>query len=296
MKKQKIILTRGLPASGKSTWSSEQVAKSNGKIKRVNKDLLREMIDAGIYSKTNEQQILAARDALVNTFLGMHVEAVIVDDTNFEEKHFNAMKDIADQFKTFTDRDITVEYKDFLDVSLDVCLERDALRVKPVGEKVIKDMHQRYILPTIQRNIGANILGDSIIVDVDGTICYNNGHRGWFDYSKVIDDEPINPIINMVKMYKQNNYNVLIVSAREGTDECREATVKWLNKHNVPFDYFFMRKERDYRRDSIVKEEIYNEHIKGKFNVEIVLDDRSAVVGTWRNLGLRCAQVAPGDF
>lgn len=297
MKKQKIILTRGLPASGKSTWAKDQVAKSNGKIKRVNKDDLRDMIDAGIWSKINEQQILNARDALVTLFISnKEVETVIVDDTNFEEKHFKQMQEFADSYKVLCNRDISVEYKDFLDVSLDECLHRDSLRAKPVGEKVIKGMHQRYILPTIQRNIGANVLGDSIIVDVDGTICHNNGHRGWFDYSKVIDDEPINPIINMVKMYKQNNYTVLIVSAREGTDECREATVKWLDKHNVPFDHFFMRREGDYRRDSFVKEEIYNEYIKGKFNVEIVLDDRSAVVGTWRNLGLRCAQVAPGDF
>ena len=65
MKKQKIILTRGLPASGKSTWSKEQVAKSNGKIKRVNKDDLREMVDAGIWSKDNEQNIIDVRDAMV---------------------------------------------------------------------------------------------------------------------------------------------------------------------------------------------------------------------------------------
>ena len=72
MKKQKIILTRGLPASGKSTWAKEQVAKGNGKVKRVNKDDLRDMIDAGIWSKTNEQLILDARDALVDASTFLH--------------------------------------------------------------------------------------------------------------------------------------------------------------------------------------------------------------------------------
>lgn len=296
MKKQKIILTRGLPASGKTSWSMDQVAKSNGKIKRVNKDLLRDMIDAGVWSKINEQQILAARDALVNTFLGMHVDTVIVDDTNFEDKHFAAMKGIADLFKTFADGEISVEYKDFLDVSLDECIERDSKRTKPVGQKVIRDMHKRYILPTLQRNIGPNTKGDSIIVDVDGTISFNSGHRNWYDYEKVIDDEPIIPIINLVKMYKQNNYKIIIVSAREGTPECIAATTEWLKKQNIIYDELFMRKAGDYRRDSLVKEEIYNTFIKGKFNVEIVLDDRSSVVSKWRELGLRCAQVAPGDF
>jgi tRNA uridine 5-carbamoylmethylation protein Kti12 len=73
MKKQKIILTRGLPASGKSTWSKEQVAKSNGKVKRVNKDDLRDMIDAGIWSKINEQLILDARDAMLLLTCGLLV-------------------------------------------------------------------------------------------------------------------------------------------------------------------------------------------------------------------------------
>lgn len=297
MKKQKIILTRGLPASGKSTWAKEQVAKGNGKVKRVNKDDLRDMIDAGIWSKTNEQMILNARDALVTLFISnKEVETVIVDDTNFEEKHFNTMVGFADSYTKLCNRDITVEYKDFLDVSLDECIHRDSLRTKPVGEKVIKGMHQRYILPILQRNIGPNTKGDSIIVDVDGTISFNGGHRNWYDYEKVIDDEPIIPIINLVKMYKQNNYKIIIVSAREGTPECIAATTEWLKKQNIIYDELFMRKAGDYRRDSLVKEEIYNTFIKGKFNVEIVLDDRSSVVSKWRELGLRCAQVAPGDF
>jgi predicted kinase len=295
MKKQKIILTRGLPASGKSTWSSEQVTKSNGKIKRVNKDLLREMIDAGIYSKSNEQQILAARDALVNTFLGMHVETVIVDDTNFEEKHFNAMKDIADQFKTFTDRDITVEYKDFLDVPLDICLERDSLRPKPVGEKVIKSMHQRYILPTIKEVPAVNKKGNAIIVDLDGTYCHRCD-RQWFDYSKVDQDDLDVTVDGIVRAYAKMGYTILIVSGREGTEECRSKTLSWLDKHKVPYYDLMMRKQGDFRRDSIVKEEIYNKYIKDKFDVEFVLDDRKSVCEKWREMGLKCLQVAEGNF
>jgi predicted kinase len=295
MKKQKIILTRGLPASGKSTWSMEFVKSSNGKAKRVNKDLLREMIDAGVYSKPNEQQILAARDALVSTFIGMHVETVIVDDTNFEEKHFDAMKDIADQFKTFTDRDIAVEYKDFLDVSLDVCLERDSLRIKPVGEKVIKSMHQRYILPTIKELPAVNKKGNAIIVDIDGTLAHRCD-RQWFDYSKVDQDELDVTVDGIVKAYHKMGYTILIVSGREGTAECLSKTHAWLKNHNVPFYDLMMRKEGDYRRDSIVKEEIYNKYIKDKFDVEFVLDDRKSVCEKWRELGLKCLQVAEGNF
>jgi hypothetical protein len=56
------------------------------------------------------------------------------------------------------------------------------------------------------------------------------------------------------------------------------------------------RKSGDNRKDSVVKEEIFNEHIKPNFIVEFVLDDRNQVVEMWRKLGLTCLQVADGNF
>jgi predicted kinase len=298
MKKQKIILTRGLPASGKSTWAKDQVARSNGKIKRVNKDDLRDMIDAGIWSKTNEQQILAARDALVKTFLFYNTETVIVDDTNFEQKHFDTMQDIAQSSMKVaggTTLDCTVEYKDFLDASLDECIERDSKRIKPVGQKVIRDMHQRYILPTIKDAPAVNKKGNTIIVDIDGTLAHRCD-REWFDYSKVDQDELDVVVSGIVEAYANKGYTVLIVSGREGTQECRAKTIEWLDKHKVRYYDLFMRNEKDFRRDSIVKKEIYERFIKDKFDVEFVLDDRQIVVDMWREIGLKCLQVQPGNF
>jgi hypothetical protein len=57
-----------------------------------------------------------------------------------------------------------------------------------------------------------------------------------------------------------------------------------------------MRSAGDMRKDSIVKEEIYRQEILGRYNVWFVLDDRNQVVDMWRLLGLRCLQVAPGNF
>ena len=52
-----------------------------------------------------------------------------------------------------------------------------------------------------------------------------------------------------------------------------------------------MRKTGDYRKDSIVKREMFEEHIEGKYNVLFVLDDRNQVVDMWRKeLGLTCLQ------
>lgn len=57
-----------------------------------------------------------------------------------------------------------------------------------------------------------------------------------------------------------------------------------------------MRPEGDERKDSIVKQEIYEKYIKDRYNVRFVLDDRNQVVDMWREVGLKVLQVAPGDF
>ena len=295
MKKQKIILTRGLPGSGKSTWANEFVAKSNGKAKRVNKDDLRAMIDAGIWSGTNEQLILEARDDLVDMWLYNKVETIIVDDTNFEPKHFERMNKIAARQEQNFDANISVEYKDFLDVSLDECIHRDSLRTKPVGTKVIRDMHARYILPTLQDKYTNVKNGNAIICDIDGTAGHKTD-RNWFEYEKVINDEADFAVRNIVNAFYEKGYKVFFVSGREGTAICKELTQRWLHENGFKHDALLMRKEGDFRRDSIVKQEIYEQHIKDKYVVEFVLDDRDQVVSKWRELGLKCLQVQPGDF
>jgi hypothetical protein len=57
-----------------------------------------------------------------------------------------------------------------------------------------------------------------------------------------------------------------------------------------------MRVAGDHRKDSIVKQEIFENHIDGMFDVQFVLDDRDQVVTMWRSLGLQCFQVAEGNF
>jgi len=57
-----------------------------------------------------------------------------------------------------------------------------------------------------------------------------------------------------------------------------------------------MRETGDKRKDSVVKEEMYNLHIKKDFKVVFVLEDRSQVVSHWRSMGLVCFQVAEGNF
>ena len=57
-----------------------------------------------------------------------------------------------------------------------------------------------------------------------------------------------------------------------------------------------MRPEGDFRKDAVVKLELFDEHVREHFDVKGVVDDRDAVVAMWRSLGLMCMQVAPGNF
>ncbi|MFN8577784.1 MAG: hypothetical protein U0354_13080 [Candidatus Sericytochromatia bacterium] len=52
----------------------------------------------------------------------------------------------------------------------------------------------------------------------------------------------------------------------------------------------------DMRKDSIVKKKFLLTHIKDKYYIEFILDDRIQVVDMWRELGLTCLQVDYGDF
>jgi len=57
-----------------------------------------------------------------------------------------------------------------------------------------------------------------------------------------------------------------------------------------------MREAQDTRKDSIVKQELYQKYVQDKYNVSFILDDRQQVVDMWRSFGLTVFQVAEGDF
>ena len=142
----------------------------------------------------------------------------------------------------------------------------------------------------------------SIIVDIDGTIATHYDPSGrqireHHDYSQVDKDLPVPEIIELVQMYDDKGYTILIVTGRMGNDLCRELTEKWLAEHlPVAYDQLLMRADRDFRDDSIVKYEIYKDQIEDNFDVRVVLDDRQRVVNMWRDAGLKVLQVEKGDF
>lgn len=89
-------------------------------------------------------------------------------------------------------------------------------------------------------------------------------------------------------------YEIIFVSGRP--EEYRKVTQEWFSEHNFGTHKLFMRKTGDFRKDSIVKEEIYRSAIEPEFNVLFCIDDRKQVVDMWRSIGLTCLQCDEGNF
>lgn len=288
-------MLKGLPGSGKTTWAKEQVKNSGGKIKRVNKDELREMVDAGVYNKSNEKEILNIQWTTVVFWLDSGFD-VIVDNTNFHPKHQKKAQDIIDNLNesiTVTDnqnKQFDLEIKLF-DTPLEECIRRDSLRPNPVGKNVIMQMYNQYLRPEPPKYNPD--LPDCIIVDIDGTLSLNNG-RNPFDETSVINDLPNRPVINILNPFIRHKDSAVMVYIFSGrTEGCREDTEKWLSKY-ISYDILKMRGVGDNRSDDIIKRELYEEYIKEKYNVLFVIDDRMRVCRLWYSLGLFVFNVNQG--
>jgi hypothetical protein len=132
------------------------------------------------------------------------------------------------------------------------------------------------------------------MVDIDGTVALTAG-RSPYDESRVHEDRPNRPVVDVVRAMHDAGYRILFVSGR--TDACREATEEWLAEHVLEvYEALYMRKAGDTRKDAVVKLELFDAHIRHAYNVVAVFDDRASVVAAWRSLGLTVFQVAEGDF
>lgn len=283
---KRVFFLKGLPASGKSTYARKLLDEyGKSKITRVNKDDLRAMMHNGVWSKSNEKLIVRVRDAMIEEALkaGQHV---IVDDTNLHPKHEEHVRNIAKRYSA------TFDVRDFTDVPVEECIKRNRQRSPGVPETVIRDMWRQFLKP--EPPTYDDSLPACVIVDIDGTLAHM-WDRGPYDWDRVYTDHIDLMVAHAVDAFSRQGHKIVLMSGRDGSS--RELTEHWLSKWNVPYDELHMRAAGDMRKDSIVKRELFEEHVKDRFYPELVIDDRKQVVDMWRDeLGLTVWQVAEGDF
>jgi predicted kinase len=302
---KKVIVPRGVPGSGKTTWVKEQLSTHPaGTAVRISNDDLSFMLygqpwGTFFFSEATRETLHNLRIAMLETFLKQDaITHVYVDNTNLAIPTVKSLQDIAIQY----DAEFIVDDQ-FLAVDIEECIERDSKREAPVGADVIRKMAKQTEkikpwkvpeVPVIERysNDGVSS-GIAIIVDIDGTLAHM-GDRSPYDWSRVGEDKVDEGVRHIVNNAISTS-TVIVMSGRDGS--CYADTYMWLQENNVKFDILYMRAAGDNRPDWIIKNELFQKHIANRYNIRYVLDDRDSVVRLWRDkLGLPTYQVAKGDF
>lgn len=297
-----------MPASGKSTWAKTFVRENDG-WQRINRDEIRWMLDADTFKSNSGNIVNIIQEQAIRTLLSEDMN-IIVDNTHLESHVVKSLHKIAEDVG-----DVEVTEKCF-DVTVEVCMRRNALRtgVARVPDSVMQHFvgrvkkikfedKVRYYPP---KHSGVTLYepyGDhpkAVICDLDGTLALLNG-RDPYNASDCDKDLPNKAVVECLRCMYLNNRTILFVSGREA--KYAEKTLTFLQEHcdfifssSVPRFELMMRQTGDFRKDTIVKYEIFNTHIRNCYNVEFVLDDRNSVVEMWRTLGIPTFQVNYGDF
>ena len=298
---KKAFIYVGISASGKSTLAERHAIElTNTEI--INRDDIRrsileeqlkrklfpgELWEKWKFNKNNENKVTDIVNDKINK-ASLENKNIISSDTNLNVERRNNLKHKLEQLG------YVVEFK-FFDVDFEKAVKWDLYRADSVGKDVLYEQYMKY--HEDKKIVQDESLPECIIVDIDGTCAHMENIRGPFDWDKVDQDIPDEEIFNIIINNWLRGREIIFLSGRDSC--CREKTYKWLksnlSKYDARFsygdiDYFqlYMRKEGDMRKDSIVKEELFNEYIIDKYNVKLVLDDRPSVCrSVWLKLGLK---------
>ena len=277
----KLILTVGISASGKTTWAKEQKHCVN-----INRDDIRfNIVQPGSdwstykFTKTNESRVTEIENIVAERAVKFEAN-IIISNTNLNPKTREFWKKFAEE------HGYEFEIEEF-PITLEEAIKRDRLRQNSVGEQVIRKQYERWLEYTGRKTYTPNKeLPNCIIVDIDGTVAEMNGRKP-FEWDKVDSDLPRQFVIDVVTGYAdRHNCHIVFLSGRDGC--CYDKTREWLDKHignDVPW-ILSMRTEKDNRKDSIVKEEIFWNIVAPNYNVVGVFDDRPQVLQMWYELKL----------
>lgn len=310
-----IIVTTGCVASGKSTWAKKFI-EDNPNYVRFSRDDVRAMLNGGNpwshFRSGNNELVNNVENTVTDiqhTFVVSNLKRgrdIIIDETNVGGRTFNNVSRLLSKHDFY----VVLEEKPFY-IELETALKRDRERTPSTGDDIVKKFFQKlggdnfknykpkrrefFELPILNKDIeikGYDTFNWGIegvvITDLDGTL-FLFGDKN--PYDRDFENDEINySVLNVIK-YK----DVIFVSGRleKYRNQTELALVRALGHTGWKL---FMRQDGDMRNDVIVKYEIYRDKIHGKYKVDFVFDDRRKVVNMWRKQGLKCFQVADGEF
>lgn len=289
MRKPILYITVGISASGKSTWADKKVQEDASKgitVVNINRDTIRfnDVLPGSDWStykftKAREQAVSEIALQQFNDAVAAEYD-IIISDTNLNEVYRNAWVERGEE------NGYQVEIVDF-PITLEEAWKRDAARVNGVGHNTIYQQYKQWEeYKGVKKYAPDESKPKAIIVDVDGTIA-NKCDRSPFEWDKVGCDTPRLEIINMIRAFARSyGATPIFLSGRDSV--CRDITQGWINCHAYmdKDQELYMRAEGDMRKDTIVKEELFWEHIEPIYNVIAAFDDRPVIVRLWHKLGI----------
>ena len=301
---KKLILTRGIPGSGKSTWAKAWVAEDPEHRIRLNWDDMRNML--GPYWVPSREPINKHM-----LWAGLNMAAyrtcpydVVIDNMNLNPKDWKYYEDWITTYNQSLNAEETntqykLEFKDFF-TPVEECIRRDSMRSNPIGEKTIKDIWRRYkhFIQTseVEKYVNNLIKEDEskpycVVIDMDSTVCFNTQKRPWYGEGSteaMLNDSPNDGII---KLIKSQQYPVIVCTGRNKAQ--KEVTEKWLHKHGIIPEDYYMREDGDYRKGVEVKKELIKQ-ILDKYNIVAIFEDCEPIVKMFRDMGLTVLQPNKG--
>lgn len=130
-----LLILRGIPGSGKSTWALQTVASGFGV--RLNRDDIRRMMYGVDFGPPIDEDVVTNVQKSSAFRLLADDTDVIIDNVNI---NLRPIRPVIYRAQTLN---IPVWFK-YFDVDLEVAIERNAARERKVPESVIRDFHERY--------------------------------------------------------------------------------------------------------------------------------------------------------
>lgn len=304
---KKLILTRGIQGSGKSTWARKWVEEDPEHRIRINNDDIRNML--GVYWVTSREGLVSDIKKRTSQYAMYRNYDIVVDNMNLNPKEVKFWEDLVwahnetvennSEFKDKYDS-YEIEFKDFF-IPLEECIRRDSMRPNPIGEKTIRDTWRRYkhFIQTSEVERYVNNLKryegkpKCIVIDMDSTVCFNMSKRPWYGEGAaegMVDDVPNTGVCDIIRQL-QEQYLIVVATGRDTSQE--EVTKQWLARQGINVDEYFFRTNGDYRKGvEIKKEEITA--ILEKYDIVAIFEDCEPIVQMYRDMGLTVLQPNKG--
>lgn len=273
----------GISGSGKSTYVKEH-ATPNSVI--INNDSARRRFvginqednlwDYYKFDKNVESQVKSEINDLIN-YGFQYKKDLWIDNTNLTAINNERLKERLEQLGyevCFHNLNTSSNINRYL--------YRNQQRINKLQPSVINDQYIRACINNyVDFETSDRVQARIALVDIDGTVAIKCD-RSPFEYNKADNDTPNQYVIDTINaLYETKRIDYIqFLSGRESYSY--ELTRNWLIRHGFDMNKhrLLMRKTKDCRRDSIIKNEIYESCLKQN-NIKYLFDDRNQVVDMW---------------